>query len=275
MIVSPDDPLALADERVASPARLAAAHRSGLLNSPPEESFDALTRLATSLIGAPVSFLSISGADRDVYKSQFGFPEPLASGRQMTGRTFCHYALTSDAPLVIEDTHADALWRAVPTVDSMGIRAYLGVPLIVDGEAIGSLCVVDSVPRAWTPLQIDTLSQLAESAGREVQLRNALKDSRAETLRANDLARTKEELIAVVVHDLRSPMQVIGACSTLMRREPNPAIQDHTVRIDGALASMKSLVDDLLSSPVEGDTPHRHAAATGPARARRPRPRRR
>jgi hypothetical protein len=49
--------------------------------------------LAPRLTGAPVTFISLVDGDRDFYKSCFGFPEPLASERQLTGTTFCHYAI--------------------------------------------------------------------------------------------------------------------------------------------------------------------------------------
>lgn len=67
---------------------------TALLDTPPEESFDRLTRLATRLLGAPVSSLSLVVAHRDFYKSQCGFAEPLSATRQLQGRTFCQHALT-------------------------------------------------------------------------------------------------------------------------------------------------------------------------------------
>ena len=94
------------DDVLHDPARLAAVRRTGLLDSPAEEPFDRLTRLAAKLLKVPVTFISLLDADRDFYKSASGFPEPLASGRQLEGRTFCHLTLASRDPLVIDDTHA-------------------------------------------------------------------------------------------------------------------------------------------------------------------------
>jgi hypothetical protein len=72
---------------VDDPTRLAAVHATGLLDTPPEASFDRLTRLAARLTGAPVSFISLVDGQRDFYKSNYGFPEPLASKRQLEGTT--------------------------------------------------------------------------------------------------------------------------------------------------------------------------------------------
>lgn len=156
------------------PKRLAFLRATGLLDSPAEEAFDRLTRLAAKLTGAPVTFISLVEEGRDFYKSCFGLPEPLASEREITGTTFCHYALVSQGPLVIEDTLANPIYREVSTVESLGVRAYLGIPLKMDGLVIGSFCAVDFAPKAWSPLQIEVMVELAASTMREIQLRAAI-----------------------------------------------------------------------------------------------------
>jgi len=132
------------DERILDPERLATLQGTSLLDTPPEEAFDRLTRLAAKLIGVPSTFISLVDQSRDFYKSCFGFGEPLASTRQLEGGTFCHHAIVSSAPLVINDTLADPVFREVPTVQSLGVRAYAGIPLVTDdGQAIGSFCAID------------------------------------------------------------------------------------------------------------------------------------
>lgn len=160
---------------VGDTTRLEAVRATGLLDSPAEEEFDRLTRLAAKLTGAPVTFISLVDENRDFYKACFGFPEPLASSRELTGTTFCHYALVSNGPLVINDTHANPIYRRVPTVESLGVRAYLGVPLVTAaGHAIGSFCAIDFSPREWTPLDVEVMQELAASTLREIELRTAL-----------------------------------------------------------------------------------------------------
>ena len=162
--------------------RLAAVRATGLLDTPPEDGFDRLTALATRVIGAPVSFMSLVDQDRDFYKSHCGFGEPLASTRSLTGRTFCHHALASDGPLVLEDTAALPGFAEVPTVRSLGVRAYVGIPLVTDqGQRIGSFCAIDFEPRRWTELDLHVLTELARSAMREIALREALHRAQAAT----------------------------------------------------------------------------------------------
>ncbi len=167
------------------PARLDAVRATGLLDTPPEEVFDRMTRLAAKIIGVPASFISLVDEDRDFYKSSVGFPEPLARARQLHGRTFCHYVLLSEGPLALGDVAASPGYRDIPTVEILGVRAYLGVPLrTADGHTIGSFCAIDVRPREWSDLEVEILTELAHSVMREIQLRGAVREARGRTVEA-------------------------------------------------------------------------------------------
>ncbi|MES2183156.1 MAG: GAF domain-containing sensor histidine kinase [Pseudomonadota bacterium] len=246
---SPTRDPASTDAAIASATRLAAVHRSGLLDSPAEESFDSLTQLAARLVKTPASFIAVVDGSRDFYKSQVGFPIPLAVARQMEGRTFCHYTLTRDDPLVIEDTHSDPVWKAVPTVESLGVRSYVGVPLKVDGENVGSFCVIDMKPRVWTADELETVRQLAVSAERELGLRAALTAAEESALASIALARAREEVVAVVAHDLRTPLQILQLGTLKLQRSPAGAEQAATTtRMLAAVEVMAKMADGLLSA---------------------------
>jgi PAS domain S-box-containing protein len=181
------------DRVVHHPGRLATLHATGLLDTPAEPAFDRLTRLAVRLLRVPASFLSLVEDDRDFYKASTGFGEPLASARELAGRTFCHFSIagaTPEHPLVISDTRADPAYRAVPTVDSLGVAAYIGVPLVIDGQPIGSFCAIDTQPRDWTGDEVEVLRELAASAQREIELRRALARARRT---AEEMERTHRE----------------------------------------------------------------------------------
>ncbi|MDP9098573.1 MAG: GAF domain-containing sensor histidine kinase [Verrucomicrobiota bacterium] len=226
---------------IADRQRLEAVLQTGLLDTPPEESFDRLTRLAAKLIGVPSTFISLVDRTRDFYKSCFGFGEPLATTRQLEGGTFCHHAIVSSGPLVIDDTMADPVFREIPTVQSLGVRAYAGIPLITDGgQAIGSFCAIDFAPRAWSALDIEILSELAASAMREIKLRSAVRA-------AQDAVRAREEVLAVVAHDLRTPLNFIKMGAQLVA-EGFDAIENGQVleRMQGAVDLMNLLIEDLL-----------------------------
>ncbi len=238
----------LVDRQLNDPARLNAVHRTGLLDSPAEESFDSLTRLAARLLNVPASFVSILDSGRDFYKSATGLPQTLSEARQLEGRTFCHYTLASDDPLVIGDTYSKPLWRAVPTVETLGVRAYIGVPLKLGSETIGSFCAIDMKPREWHPDEIETLRQIALSASRELGLRVALAAEQADGAKSRALARSREEIAAVIAHDLRTPLQVLNLSTTLLQRTQVPAQEATVARMVTAVGAMKSMVDGLLTS---------------------------
>lgn len=161
---------------LADPRRLAAVQRTGLLDSPPEENFDRLTRLASRLTGAPVVFLSLLDRDRDYHKSLVSpVAEAPGASRDRKGRTFCHYVAVTKVPLVIEDATLLPVFRDVPSVKAMGVRAYAGVPLLTpEGDTLGTFCAIDFAPRRWTEQDLDVLTELAHSALREIRLRMAL-----------------------------------------------------------------------------------------------------
>jgi signal transduction histidine kinase len=221
--------------------RLGAILRTGLLDTPPEESFDRLTKLAAKLTGVPATFISLVDQNRDFYKSCFGFGEPLATSRQLEGRTFCHHAIVASGPLLIEDTIADPVFREIPTVQSLGVRAYAGIPLVTDdGHAIGSFCAIDFVPRAWSALDIEILTELAASAMREIKLRSAVRA-------AQDAVRAREEVLAVVAHDLRTPLNFIKMGAQLVAEAPEAKENGQLLeRVQGAVDLMNLLIEDLL-----------------------------
>ncbi len=159
------------------PKRLAAVRASGLLDTLPTAGFDRITRLGASVLNVPATFISLVDDHRDFYVSHCGFGEPLASERQLTGQTFCHFTIQGERPLIIPDTRADPLYAKVPTVESLGVAAYLGAPLVLlSGEVIGAFCAIDFAPHAWTESQVLAATDLASLVVSEIELRQAAFD---------------------------------------------------------------------------------------------------
>ncbi len=121
------------------------------------------------------------------------------------------------------------------------MRAYAGIPLITDdGHAIGSFCAIDLAPRAWSALDIEILTELAASAMREIKLRSAVRA-------AQDAVRSREEVLAVVAHDLRTPLNFIKMGAQIIAEAPdaegNAPLLD---RVQAAVDLMGLLIEDLL-----------------------------
>src|SRR5690242_14516311 len=89
---------------IQNPARLAVLHRLELLDSPTEAAFDRLTSLASRIVKAPVSLVSLVDADRQFFKSFVGLAEPWASRRETPiTHAFCQHVVAQNAPLIVKD----------------------------------------------------------------------------------------------------------------------------------------------------------------------------
>ena len=151
------------------PARLRALARTQLMDSPPEEEFDRLTRLAAKLLGAATVQISLVDSARQYFKSTVGTDlreTPLS-------HSFCQYVVAEGAPLVVTDARQDDRLHDNPAIDEHGAVAYCGVPLTDrDGHTLGSFCAIEHRPRTWSQAEIDVLTELASSFVTQLELRS-------------------------------------------------------------------------------------------------------
>lgn len=158
------------------PERLEILKKLYLLDTPVEEAFDRLTRLATQIIDAPVALVSLVAADRQFFKSQCGLPEPYATNRQTPlSHSFCQHVVASGQPLIIEDARRHPLVLDNLAIPDLNVIAYLGMPLTTpEGVELGSFCVIDGEPRTWTEQEVEVVRELAHSVMAEIMLRHEL-----------------------------------------------------------------------------------------------------
>lgn len=162
---------------VDDPDRLAALHRSGLLEDAEDPTFDRITDLAAELLDAPVAFVSLVDEDRQVFKSSCGFPEPWASaGETPLDLSYCQHTVDRREPFAVEDARSHPIVRDSRAIDELDAIAYLGVPLITNtGHALGAFCVLDHRPRAWDEEDVERLRRLAAVIEGEIDIRLAAK----------------------------------------------------------------------------------------------------
>jgi GAF domain-containing protein len=158
---------------LAEPERLAALHDSGLLDSPPEEPFDRLARLAAKAVNAPVALVSAVDHDRQFFKSCLGLPDPWATQRETPlSHSFCQHVVAAREPVIVSDARKDDRLLDNLAIHDLGVIAYLGVPLITrEGHAIGTLCVIDHQPRIWTDEEISLVKDVASAVVTEITMR--------------------------------------------------------------------------------------------------------
>ncbi len=161
-------------------ARLLALYRLDVLDTPREQNFDDIAQLAMSICEAPIAVISLVDRDRQWFKSCLGL-DGTETPRDVA---FCaHAILTPQETLIVEDATRDPRFADNPLVtDAPFIRFYAGAPLIAkNGEALGTLCVVDYRPRQLSALQKTALKLLSKQVIQLLHLRetnNALQQER-------------------------------------------------------------------------------------------------
>lgn len=148
--------------------RLEALHASNILDSHPEESYDAITLRAKDTFNVPVALISLIDKNRQWFKSACGI-DTKETDRDIA---FCSYSILSEEVMVVLDATKDARFRDNPLVTGeMHIRFYAGAPIIVpDGLMLGTLCIVDTKPRdAFTQQEKRLLAMMAKEVSQLIQ----------------------------------------------------------------------------------------------------------
>lgn len=207
-------------ETLHNPERLAALEASGLLDSEPEESFDRFTQLVRKILNCPVALVSLVDQERQFFKSAYGLPQPYATTRETPlSHSFCQHVVCSQKPLVIDDARQHPLVQTNLAIRDLGVVSYLGMPLTTaGGQTLGSLCAIDTVSHHWTDKSIVILQDIAASVMTEIELRLLAKRFQANYLHLRNLEIQRDELVHMLVHDLRNPLaSLLGGLDLLQQ----------------------------------------------------------
>ncbi|MFI9624604.1 SpoIIE family protein phosphatase [Streptomyces sp. NPDC052042] len=153
------------------PARLAAVDAVRAVDELAGEAFARSTSLAARLLDTSMALISLAGAHRQFIRSGTGTAVPRHGEQERLDWGFCSEVVASGRPLVIDDVRDDSRRRANIAIAATGMRAYLGVPLLLEELPIGVLCVIDTTPRPWNAEQKHALEQLSASVMSETRLR--------------------------------------------------------------------------------------------------------
>jgi len=219
------------------PERLRALARLDILDSPPEQAFDALVAAAALACGVPISLVSLVDSDRQWFKAQVGLPGVGATPRS---EAFCAHAILGEGVFEVPDAQADARFADNPLVTgASGIRFYAGVPLrLSDGATVGTLCVIDRVPRQLSAQQRELLRLLAVAAVQALEWRRMARAFQASEAQFRTLSECAP--LGVFAIDVQGQCSYSNACWQsifgLSEAERPGAGWMHSVHPDDAVA---------------------------------------
>ncbi len=224
------------------PDRLRALREYGILDTAPEQSFDDLTALAAHLCEAPIALISLLDENRQWFKSRIG----ITATETARDISFCTHAILEPDLFIVPDACKDARFAENPLVTSdPHIRFYAGSPLVTPtGYALGTLCVIDHVPRELRPEQRQALAVLSRHVIAQLELRRALaarqQAEEALTERNEEVRKLRRAL------DGRHQFADLLGKSTMMQRIfqliREVSRVDATVLIEGETGTGKELV---------------------------------
>ncbi len=229
--------------------RLDTLERYNVLDTLPEQQFDDITMLASSICNTPIALVSLIDKDRQFFKSKVG----LSTTETPRDYAFCAHAINQPNELfLIPDSTKDERFFDNPLVtDSPNVVFYAGMPLVTpDGFALGTLCVIDNKPHELTPTQKDSLRALSNQVIYllELKRKNELLTKSQKELEV--FAQEMESFAYVAAHDLKEPVRMIKSYVTLLENKYTNLLDDKGKQyihfaVDGS-QRMENLIKDLL-----------------------------
>ncbi|MGB5961284.1 MAG: GAF domain-containing sensor histidine kinase [Coleofasciculaceae cyanobacterium] len=264
--------------------RLEALKDLGLLEASTIPVFDEATQIAARFLDAPICFLGLMTQNELLLKSAVGLStvglmNPLAQSRQIPRvESFCTYVVDSHQALAIHDTASNSLFASSLIVGHYGIRAYLGAPLLTaDGECLGTLVVMDLVPRNFTSKDLEFLAITARWSLSEFERDRLLKSEQTTSVLrlpqaevpqnqqppelSNSMVETnsiKVKLLSQLTQELRTPLtSVMGMASVLGRQVYGPLTSKQKEYIEIIHSSgqhLVTLVEEIVALGILDET---------------------
>lgn len=226
--------------------RLEALRDYDILDTLPEMDFDDFTRIASYICGTPVALISLVDESRQWFKSKQGL-EVDETPRDLA---FCSHAILQEEVFIVPDSHTDERFSDNPLVTGPSdVRFYAGAPLKTpSGHKIGTLCVIDNVPREISDEQVESLKALARQVVNQMELRLSNKSTEKSL-------ESKKIFFANMSHEIRTPLNgIIGFTDLVLDQNLEEGVKKNIEYIKESSKSLLMIVNDILDiSKIDAD----------------------
>ncbi|MEM8713957.1 MAG: ATP-binding protein, partial [Planctomycetota bacterium] len=211
-----------------------------------------LVHAASLVAGAPISLISLVDEQRQWFKASVGLGDVRETPRE---HAFCAHTIMGEGPMEVEDAAENALFEENPLVTGdPGIRFYCGFPVqLSTGEKVGTLCVIDRVPRSLDAKQKEILTALSVTAASALEGRRAaiaVVEREKHLAKAHrDLDRVTEDLrifVRLASHDMASPLVTIDRLAQWIEEDLPETVDGEIAENAGLIRTRTARLQDLL-----------------------------
>jgi PAS domain S-box-containing protein len=242
--------------------RLEALLEYKILDTPAEKAFDDLTRLAAYICGTPISLISLIDAERQWFKSKVG----LEASETPRDFAFCAHAMLQPEPFIVPDATTDERFATNPLVTSdPNVRFYAGIPLITpENQALGTLCVIDHVPRNLTPEQLEALRILSRQVIQQLELRRNLANLTLQVTERQQAGKRRRQFFKRIAGGLAMASAILAIVGSVSYQSLTGLIK--TNNLAAQTQERLTKLEELLSQVKDAETGQRGYLLTGDER---------
>ncbi|SDS05936.1 GAF sensor signal transduction histidine kinase [Polaribacter sp. KT25b] len=231
--------------------RLAVLKEYSILDTLPEEEYDAITKIASGICNTQIALVSIVDKDRQWFKSAHGV-NATETPRDIA---FCaHSILNPDELFIINDATKDDRFFDNPlTINEPNVVFYAGAPLnSTEGYPLGTLCVIDNKPKVLTENQKESLVLLSKQVVRLLELRKKNKELEASNLKVKKLNEQLNNFAFRLTHDLKSPINGVHFLLNVLKEDhlalfKNTEAEEHLSLISDRILYIDDLINEILN----------------------------
>lgn len=237
----------IVDKSLFEVQRLKELYKFDILDTPYEDEFDDIVKLASLLCNTSISTITLIDSSRQWFKAKVGL-ENRETSKEVS---FCSYAIAANTDLYqVEDATKSIIFENNPLVTgNPNIRFYAGVPLVSsNGFSLGTLCVIDSQPKVLTAEQIFALKVLGNQVMKLLELRITNQQLEITKRKLQQQVELQNKIISIIAHDVRNPVASLKSIIELSNNDLITADEANELAVmtDKQIDDVLSLLDDLL-----------------------------